>query len=86
MANPEPRKASEAAKYKAAPETKKASQRKSYKLHSSSILFNCRSAYYASALCRCASKLVCNAVQSANKKDRVQQARYWLKEPKRDAI
>ena len=33
---------------------------------------------------RCASKFVGNAVQSANKKDRVLHARYLLKEPKRD--
>ena len=82
--NPEPKKASEMAKYKAKPQVKLAAQKKRYKLHSSSILFKRRCAYYLSASRTRASKLVHRAVEAVNKKARTQNAHYSLKEPKLD--
>ena len=83
-ANPQPKKAFEKNRYKANAETLRATQQKRYKLHSTSILFNRRRVYYAFASHRHASKLIRDAVHSANKKARVQHARYLLKEPKCD--
>ena len=63
---------------------KLAAQKKRYRLHSSSILFKRRCAYYMSASRTRASKLLHRAVEAVNKEARTQHAHYSLKEPKHD--